>query len=535
MSNQLNEVLRSDFLSFARKALRELDGTIIERAPYVELLATNLENFADGSSPRLLINMPARHLKTMLSSVSLSAWILAHDPCAQIMLVTYSGELAETISRSIRKILQSPWFKAVFKTRIAKGHAKATHFATTSGGEVYATSFEGSLAGFGGGVVIVDDPHDPKDAAYPEQLKRTIDQFHSIVVNRLDNWKAGRIMVVGHRVSAHDLSADLLEEGGWRHLALPVIAPTDRTYKTAYGWWHRKKGELLRPTAYDLEYIERRRRRQVMPSFELYYQQGVEQQAERLTADHFPSFDPADVRNLPVFITVDPGTDEGDKRSYSAILVLASNGQDHFLIEHFRKRCDFLDLVHYVKLIARKYRGAEILIEKTANGPALLSALKKFRRRVHAIVPHGPKNARFLKHYDKLLARRIHVPKDAEFWEAFIEELIQFPHAPHDDQVDALTQFLDWIGKQDDFDFSRTNIIRTGIAAGRGNSAYVPAAPADQDPKAPGVAVLGSNSSYRAATGWGQPAFDASRLNSPFRPQMSNLNLGVPWWHSYGK
>ena len=107
MSNQLNEVLRSDFLSFARKALRELDGTTIERAPYVELLATYLEDFADGSTQRLLINMPARHLKTMLSSVCLSAWILAHDPCAQIMIVTYGGELTETISRSIRKIVQS--------------------------------------------------------------------------------------------------------------------------------------------------------------------------------------------------------------------------------------------------------------------------------------------------------------------------------------------------------------------------------------------------------------------------------------------
>ena len=50
-------------------------------------------------------------------------------------------------------------------------------------------------------------------------------------------------MVVGHRVSEDDLSADLLEEGGWRHLALPIIAPTDQTYKTAYGCWHRKKGE----------------------------------------------------------------------------------------------------------------------------------------------------------------------------------------------------------------------------------------------------------------------------------------------------
>ena len=52
--------------------------------------------------------MPARHLKTMSLLVCLSAWILAHDPCAQIMIVTYGGELRETISRSILKDRAEP-------------------------------------------------------------------------------------------------------------------------------------------------------------------------------------------------------------------------------------------------------------------------------------------------------------------------------------------------------------------------------------------------------------------------------------------
>ena len=210
MKRETKSILQSDFLAFAKMVLRELDGTVIDNDPYIELLATYLMDFADGSTKRLLINMPARHLKTKLASICCSAWVLAHDPSAKIMVITYSKDLSESIARSVRNILQSKVFKKIFATRIEKGHAKSTDFATTAGGKLYATSFEGAVTGFGGDIIIVDDPHNIADAGYPDQLRRTIETFHSTVVRRLDNRKKGRIMVIGHRIHEHDLSADLL-------------------------------------------------------------------------------------------------------------------------------------------------------------------------------------------------------------------------------------------------------------------------------------------------------------------------------------
>ena len=40
-------------------------------------------------------------------------------------------------------------------------------------------SFEGSITGFGGDILIIDDPHDIGDAAKPKRLARTIEKFHS--------------------------------------------------------------------------------------------------------------------------------------------------------------------------------------------------------------------------------------------------------------------------------------------------------------------------------------------------------------------
>lgn len=475
-------IIRNDFLAFARIALRKLDGTVLDDDRYVELLATYVTRFADGSINRLIVNLPPRHGKTRIFSTAGCAWILAQDPCAKIMVITYSTDLAETISRDIRSIMQSKWFKDVFSTRIAKGHSKANDFATTAGGGVYATGFDGSITGFGGNYIIIDDPHDIDDAGNPEQLSKTVDRYYTKVARRLNNRNIGRILAVGHRLHENDLFGELLQDGDWTHLALPIIAIRDRTYSTAYGPWKRRKGELLRPTADNLKELERDRKRLVNPSFEMHYQQDCEGLAlPALTAAHFRTFNEDAVVNLPRFISVDPGTDEGGDRSFSVVQLWATDGVMHYLLDQERKRCKFSDLVEIVRRFVRNNIGAPILIEKTANGPALLSALsKKQQARAIAVVVRDSKSARLRRHYEKFISGLIRIHPDARFRDKYIEEFVAFPRARHNDQVDATTQYLDYVQALEGFDFSRSNIRQFGTMVVANNSDFrqqVPFAP----------------------------------------------------------
>ncbi len=123
MKNELKSTLQTDFLSFARKAILDLVGTKLGDDQYLEYLATELMEFVDGKTKRLIINLPPRHLKTLLFAVCSSAWKFAHEPSAKIMIVTYSEQLAESIARGIRGILLSDWFKEVYPTRVAKDHS----------------------------------------------------------------------------------------------------------------------------------------------------------------------------------------------------------------------------------------------------------------------------------------------------------------------------------------------------------------------------------------------------------------------------
>ena len=59
MKNELKLLMRRDFLSFARKAILELDGTKIGHDRYLDYLATELMEFVGGKTRRLIVGSSA--------------------------------------------------------------------------------------------------------------------------------------------------------------------------------------------------------------------------------------------------------------------------------------------------------------------------------------------------------------------------------------------------------------------------------------------------------------------------------------------
>jgi len=447
MFTNLKTALRKDFLVFARKAIVELDGTEVSDDRYVDYLAAKLMEFADGDIRRLLINLPPRHLKTMLCTVCLAAWILAHHPRKKILVVTYCADLAETIARAIRDILQAAWFKETFKTRLKKGHAKVTDFATTSGGGVFAVSIDGNVTGHGGDIIIFDDPHSIDDAGDLDRLALTISKFQSVLQGRRNNQKKAKMLVVAHRIHENDLSAHLLTKKKWDRVALPLIATRDELYKTANGSWRRHKGDPLRSDAIDLDEVEELKENLVNPDFDMHYQQDCEGQAlPPIRPDDFRGCTTKQYAELRHVLSVDAGYNDSEDGSFSVVQVWASNGTDHYLADQFREHCEFRDLARATRRLARRYRVDHILVEAAANGPALISVLTdKQRSLIVPIFPRGRKVERLRRHFDQLKLGRIHMREDAEFRAEFVAEFVGFPHGPYADQVDACTQYLDWV------------------------------------------------------------------------------------------
>ncbi len=118
------------------------------------------------------------------------------------------------------------------------------------------------------------------------------------------------------------------------------------------------------------------------------------------------------------------------------------------MIDQYREQCEFEDLKRKARQLRKRYRAGTILIENTANGPVLISQLKRKlnnRCRIVPITPRGSKSARLNQHIDKICQGRVQLAADAAYRVEFTDEIVAFPRGKHDDQVDAFTQMADFV------------------------------------------------------------------------------------------
>jgi predicted phage terminase large subunit-like protein len=451
MKSNLTHLVRSSFLAFSLKAFAALnEGRRLEIEPYLELLARRLQEVAEKKIRRLVVSMPPRHGKSFLGSKCLPAFILAHEPAARIMILSYGAELAEEISFDTRAIMRSKFYQEMTATRIAKDRAKVTDFATTAGGRVLALSIEGGVTGKGADYIIIDDPLEIKDHANAKKLQRLHELFDGEIRTRLDNPKRGCILIIGHRLNNDDLAGHVLQERGWRHLRLPMIAPKAQRYDLGDGRvWYRRRGELLRPTAMTPAQLAKLRGAKTKPGFATLQQQNPGGHDRLgLKARHFPTFSPASlpISDLAVVLSIDPGQKGGPTNSFSAIQAWAVHGDTYLLINQWRKQARFKNLRKAARRFIRRYRPSVVLIEGTGQGPALHDEIKRQNgMEVVQITPSESKVDRLLQCCHIIRSGRVQLPQDAPWLDAFINELTLFPLVQFDDQVDAMTQFLCWI------------------------------------------------------------------------------------------
>src|ERR1700738_4270072 len=79
-------ILRSDLVYFAERCFYQLNPQAAFLMNWhLEVIAAKLVAVREGKIRRLIINLPPRHLKSLLASIAFPAWCLGHDPSAQIL------------------------------------------------------------------------------------------------------------------------------------------------------------------------------------------------------------------------------------------------------------------------------------------------------------------------------------------------------------------------------------------------------------------------------------------------------------------
>ena len=224
----LDALLRSDFGRFVHRCVKTLNpGAPFLPNWHIDAIAHHLEQVWSGKVTRLIINLPPRHLKSIMISVAFPAFLLGHDPCRKIFGISYGTDLAGKHANDFRSIVQSNWYRRTFPAmRLTRSAEADVH--TTKRGFRKATSVYAALTGLGGDCFIIDDPQKPVDARSESQRNQLNQWFSNTLISRLDNKQTGAIIVVMQRVHLNDLTGHLLENASeWTLLSLPAIADVD--------------------------------------------------------------------------------------------------------------------------------------------------------------------------------------------------------------------------------------------------------------------------------------------------------------------
>ena len=444
MQDQVRELLRTDYESFLRKAYREGHGVQLGDDPYITCICDGLRWLRKTDGGRVVINLPPRHGKTLFAAVYHAAWLLGRNPRLKIIIVTYSGELAEQISYGIRRIMRSAWYGAIFSTRLEKDRQRVGNFVTIDGGSVFATSVNGVIAGIGADYIFCDDLLSLRDASAPDKVEAVNRIFDGEITSRLNTPNKGRVAVIAHRLHENDLSAHLKAAPKTKHVALPLVAPRRTRIRLSTGMWVREKGELLRDQSHS-EAAIKQLELNAQPSFELFYQQGVGGSKLRLSSDCFRTYSSDLLPVGPIVISVDTAMKEGPHNSFTVMQVWAPRDDGFFLIDQFRAQCQLVESEHVLRKLMKWHRPNVVLIEDRANGTALIDAMR--RRTSTPVVAINPgkdfKVERLTRHVSLIRKKKIFLPEDFPGQHIFIDEILG--RCGSTDQIDALTQMLEFV------------------------------------------------------------------------------------------
>jgi predicted phage terminase large subunit-like protein len=448
-------MLRNDLSTFIHRTFQ----TVAPAQPYlhnwhINAMAWHLEQCAKGAIMRLVITLPPRYGKSICASVAFPAWVLGWDPSKRIICASYSENLASKHAGDSRTVMQSDWYRGAFpRTRISRDKNMELNYVTTRQGGRYSTSVGGTLTGRGGNLVIVDDPINPEGAMSEARRSAVNDWFHSTLLSRLDSRRDDVIILIMQRLHVDDLAGHVMSREPWVHLNLPAIAESAQRIQIGDGQFHtRQVGDLLHQAREPRDLLEQLKGALGSFNFSAQFQQcPVPLEGEIIKWSWFQFFDtcPARVPNDRIIQSWDTASKAKELCDYSVCTTWLQQGNHYYLFDVLREKLDYPHLKRRVLDHAVKHNANTVLIEDKGSGTSLIQDIKQANtygiQDPIGILPEGDKVTRMSAQSAKIEAGQVYLPKQAGWLGDLQTELLQFPRGAHDDQVDSISQFLNWI------------------------------------------------------------------------------------------
>ena len=432
-----NEKCQNDFLTFVRAMWPDFIA-----GRHHKIIADKFERVARGELKRLIINMAPRHTKSEFASFLFPAWMMGRDPRMKIIQATHTTELAVNFGRKVKNLLETDEYHEVFpEVKLAVDSKASGRWDTNKGGMYYAVGVGSNLAGRGGDLVIIDDPHSEQTAMSNSGFDDAWEWYTGGPRQRLQ--PGGSIVLVQTRWSEKDMTGQLLRSMAkdpladqWEVVELPAIFDNDEPCWPEF--WSIEDLTAVRasipPSKWNAQYQQnptgeenaiiprewwKRWERDVVPQLEYVIQSYDTAFSKRETADF------SAITTWGVF-----RPDEGGPPNL-------------ILLDSKKGRWDFPELKEKAYEAYGYWDPDTVIVEAKASGTPLTDELRQIGIPVVNYTPSkGADKVTRVHSVSPLFEAGMVWAPDEVFADELIEEVAAFPNGEYDDLVDSMTQAL---------------------------------------------------------------------------------------------
>ena len=434
----------------------------------------------EGKCKRLMIFMPPRHGKSEMVTVRYAEWRIERNPELNVIIGSYNQKLANRFSRKIRRIGES-------RLNISNNRRAADEWETTEGGGVRAVGVGAGIAGFGAGLIIIDDPIRNRADAESKTIRDNVwDWFNDDIYTRLEPDAA--VVLIQTRWHDDDLAGRLLkekEDGGedWDVVCLPALAEekdkgerikdkveeddedggddaevggrSHKGGKRSDDPLNREEGEALCPERYTREALLRIKRKLGAYSFAAMYQQRpMPREGGMFKREWFTKIIDKHPDGLKWCRGYDLAVSMKTSADYTASFRCAKDKEGNlYIADGFRKRIEFPEQRRFAIERMTAERDTNHGIELALHGKALMQELRRESRLFGAafcgVKVDNDKHTRALSWANLAEEGKVYLVKGA--WiDDFLDEVCRFTGKgdKHDDQVDAVSLAVQMIRKE---------------------------------------------------------------------------------------
>ena len=411
-----------------------------------QLICDALDKVTRGEITRLMIWMPPQHGKSMCVTETFPSYFLGKNPDKRVIEASYNDTFANKFGRKNREKIEEFGSRIWGITLSEDKKAAANWDLSGHRGGMLSVGIGGAATGEGADLLIIDDPVKNREEADSQTYRdRLWDEYTSTFKTRVH--PKGTIIIIMTRWHEDDLCGRLLNPEhctpeSWHILKLPAEAEEDDPIG-------RKPGDPLWPEhGYNAEWLKTQKLAVGSYAFAgLYQQRPSPAEGGILKRSWFQFYDVLPENGTQVQ-SWDCTFKDGDMHDYVAGHVWQRTGANYYLVDRVHDHMGISDTMRSIRtLSAKRPRARAKLVEDKANGTAVIELLKKEISGLIPINPQGGKVVRAQAIAPYAEAGNIFLPNPARApWiHDFLEECAAFPNGAHDDDVDAMTQAINYM------------------------------------------------------------------------------------------